>query len=141
MISTSRNLEKDKAAMTLLELTVAILVLLTLVSILFIGARAWKKGSDRSANIMNVRNIQQAVRGHQNMMEKTATDTLNSAILFGSSGYLNEPKPPVSSVNSYAYSSTYGDIGVLYVTNSTLGGADGEYFYPAAELITRTFDW
>ena len=59
-----------KAGMTLLELTVVILVLLSLISILFIGARAWKKGSDRSANIMNVRNTQQAMRGDQNMKQK-----------------------------------------------------------------------
>lgn len=58
---------KRKAGMTLLELTVVILVLLSLISILFVGARAWKKGSDRSANIMNIRNCQQAMRGHQNM--------------------------------------------------------------------------
>ena len=48
---------KRKAGMTLLELTVVILVLLSLISILFIGARAWKKGSDRAANIMNIRNL------------------------------------------------------------------------------------
>lgn len=53
--------------MTLLELTVVILVLLSLISILFVGARAWKKGSDRAANLMNLRNCQQAMRGHQNM--------------------------------------------------------------------------
>jgi prepilin-type N-terminal cleavage/methylation domain-containing protein len=48
---------KRKSGMTLLELTVVILVLLSLISILFVGARAWKKGSDRSANIMNIRNV------------------------------------------------------------------------------------
>ena len=58
---------KSKSGMTLLELTVVILVLLSLISILFIGARAWKKGSDRAANILNIRNVQQAVRGHGNM--------------------------------------------------------------------------
>ncbi len=58
---------KRKAGMTLLELTVVILVLLSLISILFVGARAWKKGSDRSANIMNIRNCQQAMRGQENM--------------------------------------------------------------------------
>ena len=54
---------KRKSGMTLLELTVVILVLLSLISILFIGARAWKKGSDRAGCIMNIRNVQQAVRG------------------------------------------------------------------------------
>jgi type II secretory pathway pseudopilin PulG len=58
---------KRASGMTLLELTVVILVLLSLISILFVGARAWKKGSDRSANIMNIRNTQQAMRGHENM--------------------------------------------------------------------------
>ncbi len=37
-----------KSGMTLLELTVVILVLLSLIGILFIGARAWKRGSDRT---------------------------------------------------------------------------------------------
>lgn len=36
-------------------------------STLFVGARAWKKGSDRAAVIMNIRNCQQAMRGHQNL--------------------------------------------------------------------------
>ena len=66
---TNTQSMKAKSGMTLLELTVVILVLLSLISILFIGARAWKKGSDRSANIMNIRNTQQAMRGHQNMKE------------------------------------------------------------------------
>ena len=48
---------KRKAGMTLLELTVVILVLLSLITILFIGARAWKKGSDRSTNLINLRNL------------------------------------------------------------------------------------
>lgn len=65
---------KNKAGMTLLELTVVILVLLSLISILFVGARAWKKGSDRSANIMNIRNCQQAMRGEQNMKQLNPGD-------------------------------------------------------------------
>ena len=64
---TQLHIGSRKAGMTLLELTVVILVLLSLISILFVGARAWKKGSDRSANIMNIRNTQQAMRGHENM--------------------------------------------------------------------------
>jgi prepilin-type N-terminal cleavage/methylation domain-containing protein len=66
---TNTHSMKAKSGMTLLELTVVILVLLSLISILFVGARAWKKGSDRSANIMNIRNTQQAMRGHQNTRE------------------------------------------------------------------------
>ena len=65
-LTNTQNM-KAKSGMTLLELTVVILVLLSLISILFVGARAWKQGSDRSANIMNLRNTQQAMRGFENM--------------------------------------------------------------------------
>lgn len=72
---------KRKAGMTLLELTVVILVLLSLISILFVGARAWKKGSDRSANIMNIRNCQQAMRGEQNMKSLNPGDAFTQTQL------------------------------------------------------------
>lgn len=53
--------------MTLLEVTVVILVLLSLITILFIGARGWKRGSDRALCIVNIQNIQKGVRGYSNL--------------------------------------------------------------------------
>lgn len=53
--------------MTLLELTVVILVLMTLVSVLFFGAQAWKRGSDRALCIVNIQTVQKAVRSYSNM--------------------------------------------------------------------------
>lgn len=53
--------------MTLLELTVVILVMLTLVSVLFIGANAWKNGSDRVLCIINLQNVQKGVRSYANL--------------------------------------------------------------------------
>ena len=69
---TNTQTIKRKSGMTLLELTVVILVLLSLISILFIGARAWKKGSDRAGCIMNIRNVQQGMRSFQNMTRQTS---------------------------------------------------------------------
>jgi len=86
---TNTHSMKAKSGMTLLELTVVILVLLSLISILFVGARAWKKGSDRSANIMNIRNTQQAMRGHQNMKELEVGGTFTQATL---ETYMKFPK-------------------------------------------------
>ena len=86
---------KRKAGMTLLELTVVILVLLSLISILFVGARAWKKGSDRSANIMNIRNTQQAMRGEENMKTLSAGDPFTSATL---ATYMKLPTPPAAGI-------------------------------------------
>lgn len=53
--------------MTLIELTVVILVLLSLIVTLFVGARAWKRGSDRAGCIMTIRNVQQGVRSYMNL--------------------------------------------------------------------------
>jgi type II secretory pathway pseudopilin PulG len=52
---------------TLMELTVVIVVLITLISVLSIGARAWRRASDRSACVMTIRNLQVATRSYQNL--------------------------------------------------------------------------
>ena len=50
--------------MTLIELSVVILVLLGLISVLFVGATAWKRGSDRSNAILMIRSAQMGMRSH-----------------------------------------------------------------------------
>ncbi len=110
---------KRNAGMTLLELTVVILVLLSLISILFIGARAWKKGSDRAGNILNIRNVQQAVRGHANMRGLEIAALVDAGVLMsadGSTGYMKTPTPPAA-LAAYTYGAAVPAIGVLYVTN------------------------
>lgn len=82
------NTHKRQAGMTLLELTVVILVLLSLISILFIGARAWKRGSDRAGCIMNIRNVQQAIRSHQNMNNLPTAGTIAVDQIIGAGKYL-----------------------------------------------------
>ena len=57
----------SRRGMSLLELTIAIAVLLGLVSIAFIGSRAWKRGSDRATCILTLRNMQMAARSYQNL--------------------------------------------------------------------------
>ncbi len=119
-LSPSKSL-KRKSGMTLLELTVVILVLLSLISILFIGARAWKKGSDRAGCILNIRNIQQAVRGDQNMKDKVYGEGgLDPDAIFGATGYLpNEPKCPGDK-------SSYNGIAVtVYPAENTIYAACG----------------
>ena len=78
-LTHTQNMKASKSGMTLLELTVVILVLLSLISILFIGARAWKKGSDRAASILQIRNTQQAVRSFSNMNGRNPGDTVAAA--------------------------------------------------------------
>ncbi|MGB6221978.1 prepilin-type N-terminal cleavage/methylation domain-containing protein [Haloferula sp.] len=129
----NQHTKRKNKGMTLLELTVVILVLLSLISILFIGARAWKKGSDRSANILNVRNVQQAVRGHANMNGiaegdgATAGGAVAATVIFPA--YLSEPTPPAPSLAAYTYLGTNPAVGELYITNPA---SDPEYFYTSA---------
>lgn len=93
-LTHTQNMKATKSGMTLLELTVVILVLLSLISILFIGARAWKKGSDRAASILQIRNVQQAVRSYSNMNGKNAGETVTGlqAEIFGPGQFIeNDP--------------------------------------------------
>lgn len=109
--------------MTLLEMTIVILVLLSLVGVTFINAHVWKKGADKSNNVLNIRNIQQSVRGHQNMLDlDPGNSSLDSAVLFltpsNKDGYLPEPKPPeTTGITAYTYLSVVPEYGRLYVSN------------------------
>ena len=53
--------------MTFVELSVVITILLALTSIIFIGARAWRRGGDRATCVLALRNVQVATRSYQNI--------------------------------------------------------------------------
>ena len=124
---TNTHSMKRKSGMTLLELTVVILVLLSLISILFIGARAWKKGSDRAANILNIRNVQQAVRAHANIRGlNSGAALLATDYIVGSGKYLNSVTAPNTDI-TYGYLATVPAIGTLYLTQTYATGTDVDY--------------
>ena len=136
---TNTQAMKSKSGMTLLELTVVILVLLSLISILFIGARAWKKGSDRAANILNIRNVQQAVRAHANVRGLAEGAGLVNGDIVGSGKYLNAVKSPVTTI-TYGYLATVPLVGELYLTGAI---ADADYApgYEADGTTLKTAEW
>jgi prepilin-type N-terminal cleavage/methylation domain-containing protein len=131
---TNTQTMKRKSGMTLLELTVVILVLLSLISILFIGARAWKRGSDRAGCILNQRNYQQAVRSYANMNNLNPTDSLASgnigltagtSVIVGPGLFMEtEPKCPGSGTYSVAADTTIPDISTVALVCSKAGGTD-----------------
>ena len=65
--ASRRGMHMARRGMTLLELTVVILVLLSLITILFFGAQAWKRGSDRTLCVMHIHNVQKGVRSFSNL--------------------------------------------------------------------------
>jgi type II secretory pathway pseudopilin PulG len=71
MKNVPRRQKRSSLGLTLLELTVVISVLLSLASLLTTGARAWKRGADRSQCLMSLRAFQVALRSYQNLAEFT----------------------------------------------------------------------
>lgn len=57
----------NRSGVTLLELAVVVLVILSLAALMMVGANAWRRGSDRAACVINIRNVQSSVRSYQNM--------------------------------------------------------------------------
>jgi len=133
-LTNTQNM-KAKSGMTLLELTVVILVLLSLISILFIGARAWKKGSDRAANILKIRNVQQAVRAHANVRALAIADTLPSSEIIGTGKYLNSVTSPNTDIG-YTYGAAVPAIGTLYLVAAYASGTNVDY-EPAASTYAE----
>jgi prepilin-type N-terminal cleavage/methylation domain-containing protein len=135
----------SKKGMTLLELTVVILVLLALIAILFVGGRAWKRGADRAASVLMIRNVQNAVRSYANMNEKVPGGDVSPSDIFGPGKYLEvDPtaagsKHPAGDPYSYAYVANGGakipQIGELYI--HTTGGTEPEYYNPDPDEIAE----
>lgn len=134
---TNTRIAKCKSGMTLLELTVVILVLLSLISILFVGARAWKRGSDRAANIMNIRNVQQAVRGQENMRGLAVGASLPKDVIIGTNGYLKAPIAPNADITypDGAYLGTVPAESVLYLSPTYADGTSALYHPEAASIV------
>jgi type II secretory pathway pseudopilin PulG len=107
--------------MTLLELTVVIMVLLTLITTLFFGAQAWKRGSDRALCIIHIQNVQKAVRSYSNLYGyapgATVTNLQNQVIGLGR---FVETAPTCPGNGTYSFGQTYGPevippLGELYL--------------------------
>ena len=121
---------KIKPGMTLIEITVVILVLLTLIAVLFIGANIYKKGADRAACILNLRNIQQAVRADQNLKGKAPGDNANNGTadaafntyMVGAGSYFETtPECPSDGDDYDLTGTTYPAIGSLAATCPNIG--------------------
>lgn len=113
--------------MTLLELTVVILVLLSLISILFVGAQAWKRGSDRTLCIMNIQNVQKGVRSYSNLYGYGPGQSVAGLQLrvVGTGEFVEKP-PVCPSGGNYTYGATFGidtipPVGQLYLSCSLSG--------------------
>ncbi len=110
-----------ESGMTLLEMTVVILVLLSLITVLFFGAQAWKRGSDRALCIINLQNVQKGVRSYANLYgyaEGANSPNLQTQVI--GLGRFIETTPTCPGNGVYSFGTSYGvntipPIGELYM--------------------------
>lgn len=103
------------SGMTLIESLVVILIMITVMVVVFMGARTWQRESDRTACINNIRNVQLVVRTYQNLHGLPIQSPISiRKELFGPGKHLrSEPNCPAS--GPYKYSSTIPAVGQLAI--------------------------
>jgi len=106
---------KNSAGMTLIEVTLVIAVLLGLISVLFIGVKAYKRGSDRAKCILNVSTLQKAVRSYQNLYELDEGDALVQATLIGAGKMMEVAPTCPNKLNAYVWSAVVPTTGIAYL--------------------------
>ena len=127
---------RGSSGMTLLETTVAVFVLLALITILFLGARTLKRSEDRAANIVNIRNVQQAVRSHANVRGLSQGDIVAPGANIGPGKSIRRPPPPNAAI-SYGYYGVVPPKGSLYLSGNYADDSSGDYA-PSPAMIA---DW
>ena len=88
--------KKGQAGLTLIEVTLVIAVLLGLISVLFIGVAAYKKGSDRAKCILNISTVQKAARSYQNLYDLRNGDALAVGDIAGAGKMIETTKVAVT---------------------------------------------
>lgn len=101
--------------MTLIEITLVIAILLSLIAILFLGVSAYKKGADRAKCVLQMSTVEKLVISHGNMFGINPGLALANGLIV-SEGYM--PALP-----------TCPDSGVYAFTDTMPSGATGSAPY------------
>ncbi len=117
---------KKQAGLTLIEVTLVIAVLLGLISVLFIGVSAYREGSNRANCILNISNVQKAVRSYQNLYELNVGGALTTDVIIGT-GKMLESTPTCPSGGEYDTADVVPAIGTPYLTCSKSADEDGAH--------------
>ena len=113
-MNVKKNIE-SQYGLTLIEVTLVISVLLGLTSVLFVGAKAYKKGAERAKCILNVSAMQKAVRSFQNLNQMEPGDALLKVDMIGPGKMMElEPKCP-NPLNQYLWRTVLPKQGTAYI--------------------------
>ena len=127
--SVIKGVFPSNKGMTLIEVTVVIALILSLIAILLVGFNAYKLGADRAKCLLNISNIQKAGRSWCNLNEVSAGETapnpvLSESDLIAKSGGASaknvfipyEPKCPSHSTSYTIKVSPIPDVGEAFAT-------------------------
>ena len=104
--------------MTLIEVTLVIAVLLSLIAVLFVGAVGYKRGSDRAMCIQNIASVQEAIRSYANLYQYNPGDTVTNLRdnIIGSDKFI-QYEPECRAGGNYTYAGdTIPSAGTAYLT-------------------------
>ena len=92
---------------------------------------------ERAANILNIRNVQQAVRAHANIRALNIGDALIATTdIVGSGKYLNAVNAPNTDI-TYTYGAAVPAIGTLYLVAAYASSSSTDY----APATTTYAEW
>lgn len=97
---------------TILGYVGLVVLIFSIIPALFVGARAWKTGSDRAACIIQTRNIQQAIRSHQGMENLQVGAPINWSEIIGPGKFI-EQQPVCPTGGTYTFTETVPPLGTL----------------------------
>ena len=115
--SSPSQRSRSALGMTLIELTVVILMLLSLISVLMIGASAWKSGAEKAGCILNINHVQKAARSYQNMSAAATGSAFDAAMIVGPNNFVNV-LPVCKSEGAYGFVTEFPEPGNLFMTCS-----------------------
>ena len=114
---------QSRAALTLLEVTLVVAVILGLITVLFIGANAYRKGTYRAQCLLNISNVQKAMRSYQNLYEKRTGDICSQERIAGAGKFI-ETIPSCPSGGNYTWPEMIPAVGTVYLTCSLASSDD-----------------
>lgn len=114
---------RSNRALTLIEVTLVVAVLLGLIGVIFIGATSYKEGSNRSMCLLHISQVQKAVRAYQNLYEMNFGDSLLQTNLVGT-GKMLDVAPVCPSGGTYTWLGTIPQLDNAYLTCSLAASND-----------------
>lgn len=113
----------NESGLTLIEVTLVVAVLLGLISVLFLGVAAYKKGSNRASCILNMTTMQKAVRSYANLYQLDVGDSISKTQLVGADKMI-ETAPVCPAEGVYTYNATIPPVGSVFLTCEINGMED-----------------